>query len=95
MKETKTVRVLFRLHPRDGDALAFFPDQCGKYANGEIRLEGYSHLEKQFGSDLGFFLTCKRAKPDQYRELLLELNELGYQVECTEELWRNFGINNP
>jgi hypothetical protein len=70
-------RVVFRVDPKDGEVIAFLPDEPANWS----RVVCYTYVGQHGEADWDYYHTTKRATPDQYQELMNELNERGYKVK--------------
>ena len=70
-------RVVFRVDPKDGEVIAFLPDEPANWS----RVGCYTHIGQHSDASWDYYHTTKRATPDQYQELMNELNEWGYKVK--------------
>lgn len=63
--------VLFRFSR--GEVSAVFPSECG--AN-ECDMTCYAHVGQHGSCSQGWYITTRKAKPEQYAALLAELNQI-------------------
>lgn len=68
-------RVHFRIFPQ-GDVIALFPEQI----IGEGLINSYQHIGQHGAAAWnGMGIYCRRATSGQYRDLLQELQSIGYE----------------
>ena len=68
---TETLDVVFRKHM--GEITAVFPSECGGDA---YDMTCYVHVGQHGTCDQGWYNKTRRAKPDEYADLLAELRQI-------------------
>ena len=69
--------VIFKITPGPKkEVIAFLPDIPANPGN----LMSYMHVGQHGEASLDFYLECKPAKPEQYHDLKLELEGIGYEL---------------
>jgi len=83
MKEKVTCRVIFKMTPvrpkhdeLESECIAFLLDVDA--SPGWIM--SYMHVGQHGEASIGFFNDCKLATPEQYADLMWELDDIGYDV---------------
>lgn len=76
MKRKETTRIVFRRFP-DGEIIALFPDES--WNKFDYTTASYMHVGQHGGADYRHVVTHTRpAAEPQYRDLLAELQRIGY-----------------
>ena len=63
-------RVIFRKDRKSGEILAFFPESYDRLTG---RMMCYAHIGQHFEADIFYYWTTKKASPEEYRNLFIEL----------------------
>ena len=80
-------RVIFKLTPDGRDVIAFLPDNpVVNYGC----IMSYEHVGQHGEASLPFYWDCKPARPEQYADLLRELESMGYRPTIRRRLNRNW-----
>lgn len=74
-KEYFTVHVIFKKDIESDEIIAFMPYQITN-KNGNFLC--YTHMDQHASCDYGYYLDCKPVKIDDYKNLLNELKDEGY-----------------
>ena len=86
MEEKNQVKVLFV--KSEGEIVAIMPYELG--TNNPLTMLCYQHLGQHGSCHASWVQTQKKAQPEEYGQLLSELESLGYEVEITR-LFNNIG----
>ena len=90
LKPVSPTATIFRRHP-DGDVIALFPELPANYSGSEC--VSYQHVGQHGAAHIPVVMNetlC--ATPNEYRDLLIELTQLGYVVDqrrCENEEMRH------
>jgi hypothetical protein len=72
----RTVNVIFLLDvSEDSGAFAFFPDEIFDYKGNRTAYDG-----QHSACHPSYAVMCSEAKPEQYQNLLIELESIGYKL---------------
>lgn len=71
-----TTKVIFRKFKREGDIIALFPELPGD-RNPET-CNSYMHIGQHGSASVALVADTRLAKPDEYADLLAELQRIGY-----------------
>ena len=90
LKPPSPTATIFRRYP-DGGVIALFPELPANYSGSEC--VSYTHVGQHGAAHVGVvMLDTMCATPDEYRDLLIELTQLGYVVDqrrCENEEMRH------
>lgn len=81
MKAQKTTNVKFLIHPVNSDLIAFFPE-INHLPNGyrnDLKT-CYSKIGQHSSCAIEYANECRNATPEQYNDLKLELESIGYNL---------------
>jgi hypothetical protein len=88
-KDTEITRVVFKMTPKyprlvfgQPEVIAFLLDVPANYGS----IMSYMHVGQHGEADNGFARECKRATPEQYKDLKAELESLGYNLKVCKRL---------
>ncbi len=74
--------VKFRIHPDCEDVYAYFPQiDWNRPVFGNTLKTCYVHVGQHSSCSIGYMQESKAATPEQYKDLLSELNGLGYVLK--------------
>lgn len=79
MEEKTQVKVLFV--KCEGEIIAVMPYELG--TNDPLTMLCYQHIGQHGSCHVSWVKSQKRAKPEEYSNLLSELESVGYEVEIT------------
>ena len=80
--QTKT-KVIFRKFRKGGSVLALFPEIPG--TNELFTCSSYMHVGRHCTAGTGITFYTDPAKPEEYKDLLAELNNIGYNVSIVKK----------
>ena len=86
MDEKTQVKVLFV--KCEGEIIAVMPYELG--TNDPLTMLCYQHIGQHGSCHASWVQTQKKAQPEEYGQLLSELESLGYEVEITR-IFNNLG----
>lgn len=86
MEEKTQVKVLFV--KCEGEIVAVMPYELG--TNDPLTMLCYQHVGQHCSCHASWVQTQKKAQPEEYEQILSELESLGYEVEITR-LFNNIG----
>ena len=66
----------------EGEVIAFLPDNEANFG----MIESYMHIGQHGEASMDCFYRCKPAKPEEYQELLKELETIGYKPRIMKRL---------
>lgn len=66
-------RVIFRKDRKSGEVIAFFPESYNKRTGS---MTAYAHIGQHFAADIFYYWTTKKASPEEYRNLFIELQNI-------------------
>ncbi len=92
-KDVKMTPVIFRKFKEDGQVIALFPYDLWSYYGSDVI--SYMHTGQHGGADYKLCLKNSiPARPDEYQDLLKELETLGYNLKIMQRRYnKKFVIN--
>jgi hypothetical protein len=85
-KDKEITDVIFRKHKKDGDIIAVFPYIIERGYD----VMCYQHVGQHSVCDYEWFITeCKPTTEEEYKSLMIELENLGYNLNILQK--RNYG----
>jgi hypothetical protein len=73
MQNQNRTEVIFK-KTKDNEVIAFFPYETANRG----RMLSYMHIGQHSEADYGYYLECKKANEQEYKNLYDELNRIGY-----------------
>ena len=87
MKDKEKTKTVFRAFRNDGEVIALFPQIPA--SNEGYLCQSYMHVGQHGAADTGIVTSRTRlAMPKEYRPLLKELREIGYNVKIAKRCTR-------
>lgn len=87
MKQDKQMtKVLFLIEKDSEDEVfAYFPNEIFSTDKGEVFYTCYAHIGQHSSCHPDYAKECKQATPDQYNDLKIELESIGYNLEVLNQ----------
>lgn len=75
-------RVIFRKDRKSGEVIAFFPESYNKRTG---KMLCYAHIGQHSEADIIYYWTTKKASPEEYRNLFIELQNIYGRINGGEK----------
>lgn len=73
--------VKFRVHPANGDLIAFFPQLVFSFNGYRKNHTCYAHIGQHSACNVEYVKECRPAKESEYSALKTELESIGYNLK--------------
>ena len=79
-KDTHKTKVKFLINEANNELFAFFPEENYTSYPSDLKMS-YAHIGQHSACSIAYANESKKAIESQYRELKLELESIGYDLE--------------